>query len=112
MMMRRHIFVLALAFVVGIPSLATARTPRGRHISGIVQKTNVQMREAEILQTDTGVPLSFVWNNLATFVANMQVVDAAILKRGAKVEVIYHQPFFSRAYVSKVTLLAASVRVP
>lgn len=112
MTIRRHIFALVLAVVVGIPTLAVARPHPGRHIIGIVQNTNVQRREAEMLQTDTGVPLSFVWNNRTTFVANMQVADAAILKRGAKVEVSYHQPLFGRPYVSKVTLLATSNRVP
>lgn len=105
-------FALALAVVVCIPSLATARTHTGSHITGIVQKTNVQVREAEILRTDTGVRLSFVWNNQTTFVANTQLVNAAILKRGAKVEVIYHQPFFGRPFVTRVTLLSASDRFP
>lgn len=112
MMMRHPIFALALAVVVSLPTLAAARPHPGRHITGIVQNTNVQMREAEILQTNTGVPLSFVWNNRTKFVANMQVVNAAILKRGAKVEVSYHQPLFGRPYVSKVTLLSASDPVP
>ena len=95
---RRLLFALVLALIVGIPTLAVARTPTGRHISGIVQKTNGQTRETEILRTDTGLPLSFVWNNRTTFVANMQVVDAAILKSGARVEVILHQPFFWPAF--------------
>ncbi len=105
MMIRRHIFALALAVVVGIPTLATAKNPTGRHISGIVQKMNIQAREAEIVRTDTGRPLSFVWNNQTKFVANMQFVSAAILQQGAKVEVIYHRPFFGRPFVTKVTLL-------
>lgn len=108
MMIGRHIFAFALAVVVRVPTLATARTHLGRHIIGIVQNTNVQMHEAEILQTDTGVPLGFIWNNRTTFVANMQVADAAILKRGAKIEVSYHQPLFGRPYVTKVTLLSNS----
>jgi hypothetical protein len=105
MMIRRHIFAFALAVVVGIPSLAEAKSPTGRHISGIVQKTNGQTREVEFLRTDTGRPLSFVWNNRTKFVANMQFVSAAILQPGVKVEVIYHRPFFGRPFVTKVTLL-------
>lgn len=104
--------IIALALAVSIPTLAVARTHMGRHITGIVQKSNVQTREVEILRADTGTTLSFVWNNRTTFVANMQVVDPTILKRGAKVEVIYHQPFFDQAFVSKVTLLPAPASVP
>lgn len=105
MMIRRHIFALALAIVVGIPTLAAARPPMGRHISGVVQMTKGQTREAEIVRTDTGVTLSFVWNNRTKFVANTHFVSAAILQQGDKVEVIYHRPFFGRPFVTKVTLL-------
>ena len=108
----RLYLALVLAVVVGIPTPATARAPRGRPISGIVQKTHAPTREAEIVRTDTGAPLSFVWIGRTLFVANVQVVDAAILEPGAKVEVIYHQPFFSRPFVTKVTLLSASDRAP
>lgn len=111
-MIRRHIFALALAVVVGMPTLATARTPRGRPITGIVQETNGQTREVEMRRTDTGATLSFVWSNRTIFVANRQVVDAAILKQGARVEVIYHRPFFGRPFVTKITLLSASANVP
>lgn len=111
-MIRRHIFALALAVVVGIPTLATARTPTGRHVTGIVQKTNIQAREAEILRTDTGGTLNFVWKNRTKFVANMQFVSAAILQQGDKVEVIYHRPFFGRPFVTKVTLLPATKHIP
>ena len=83
----------------------------GHRISTIVQQTNGPAREAEILRTDTGEPISFVWINGTTFVANMQMANAAILTHGAKVEVIYHQPFFGRPFVTKVTLLAATDRV-
>jgi hypothetical protein len=108
---RHLIFALALAIVVGIPTLAAPRTHRDRQIIGIVQTTNVQVRETDILQADTGVPLSSVWNNRTTFVANMQVTDTSILKSGVKVEVSYHQAFFVRPYVSKIALLATSNRV-
>ena len=108
----RFFFALILAVVVGIPVPAAARAPRGRPISGIVQKTNARTREAEILRTDTGAPLRFVWISRTIFVANVQIVDAAILEPGAKVEVIYHQPFFGRPFVTKVTLLSASDRAP
>ena len=112
MMMRPPLFALALAAVVSIPTPATARPPTGRRISGIVQMTNPQSRATEILRTDAGVPLSFVWVNRTTFAANMELVNATIIEQRAKVEVIYHQPFFGRPFVTKVALLAASDRVP
>lgn len=112
MTIRRHIFALALAIVVSVPSLATARTPTGRHITGVIQMTNGQTREVEILRTDTGETLSFVWNNRTKFVANMQFVSAAIFQPRDKVEVIYHRPFFGRPFVTKVTLLSASEHIP
>ena len=112
MKIHRLLFALALAGIVGIPTPAAARTPRGRPISGIGQKTNEPTREAEILRADTGEPISFVWINRTTFMANLQTVNAAILKQGAGVEVIYHQPFFGRPFVTKVTLLSASECAP
>lgn len=112
MTLRRHIFALALAAVLGIPSLAMAKTPTGRHISGIVQRTDGQTREVELLRTDTDRLLSFVWSNRTKFVANRQFVSAAILQQGAKVEVIYHRPFFGRPFVTKVTLLTTSTTPP
>lgn len=112
MTIHRRLFALALAIVAGIPTPAAARAPRGRTISGIVQKTNELTREAEIVCTDTGTLLSFVWIRRTIFVANVQVVDAAILDPGAKVEVTYHQPFFGRPFVTKVTLLSASACAP
>ena len=112
MMTPRLLVALALAVVVSTPTPATARNPTGRRISGIVQKTNHQVREAEILLTDRVGTLSFVWNTRTEFVANMQLVNSTILKQGAKVEVRYHRPLFGRPFVSRVTLLSASNRVP
>jgi hypothetical protein len=39
-------------------------------------------------------------------------VNAAILKQGTRVEVIYHHPLFGRPFVTKVTLLSASNPAP
>lgn len=110
--MHRLLFTLVLALAVGIPTPAMARPPMGRRISGIVQKTNAQTRETEILRTDNGEPLGFVWISRTIFLANAQVVNAAILEPGAKVEVIYRQPFLGRPFVTKVTFLSASDRTP
>ena len=112
MMTPRLLFALALAVVVCAATPATAKTPRGRRISGIVQKTNWQAREAEILRTDRIGALSFVWNTRTTFVANMQLANSTILKQGARVKVSYHRPLFGRPFVSRVMLLSVSNRVP
>ncbi len=110
MMTHRLLFALALAVVVGIPAPVAARAPRRRPIAGIVQKTNELTREVEIVRIDTGTPLSFIWISRTVFIAKTQVVDAAILDPAAKVEVICHQPFFGRPFVTKVTLLSAPDR--
>lgn len=105
MIMHRLLFALALAILASIPTSATAMPRTGHRITGIVQKTNWQGRESEILRTDARGPLIFVWMDRTTFVANRQGVNAAILKPGAKVEVTYHHPLFGRPYVTRVTLL-------
>ena len=111
MIMHRLLFALAFAVVVSIPTPAAAMPRTGRRITGIVQKTNWQGRESEILRTDARGPLIFVWIAPTAFVANRQWVNAAILKPGARVEVTYHHPLFGRPYVTRVTLLSASDRV-
>jgi len=107
----RLLFALALAAILSVPTPAAARAPRGRPISGIVQKKNEVTREFEIERSDTGTPLSFVWISRTIFVADRQLVNAALLEPGARIEVICHRPFFDRPFVTKVTVLAAAERV-
>ena len=110
--MRHLMFDLALAVVVSIPTPAAAMPRTGRRITGVVQKTNWQAREVAIMRTDTSEPLSFVWIDRTIFVANRQLVNAAVLEPGNKVAVIYHQPFFGRPYVTKVTVNSSTAERP
>lgn len=104
-MCNRH-SVLMLAFVVSLMTSATALPLSGRYVTGIVKKVDLQARQAQILPLEKAEPLGFTWNPRTVFSAKKQPADAGIVKRGAKVKVIYHQPFFGPAYVSRVTLLA------
>lgn len=61
-----------------------------------------------MLREDKEASIKFVWNGLTSFFANSQSSDAAILKNGAHVEVIYHAPFFGKPLVTKVTLLPSA----
>ena len=97
--------VLVFACLACLPTPAVAATSPVRHLSGTIQKVDTQVRELEIRPDDKGPDLTFVWGRLTTFVANGQIADAAILKRGSRVEVRYHRPFFGKPSLTKVTLL-------
>ena len=112
MTIRSHTFALTLAIVASIPTWASASTPLGRHIFGIVQRINIEERKIELLRTDTGETLSFIWNNGTSFGTKIHSVKAAIIQEGAKVEVVYRRPFFGPAFITKVTLLSVSEGVP
>ena len=106
------LLALTLALVVSIPTPTAARSSRGRYITGIVQKTNAWGREAQIMRTDIGTRLGFIWIGRTIFVRNGRLVNAAFIEPGATVKIIYHQPFFGRPFVTKVTLLSALDRAP
>ena len=64
-------------------------------------------QEVELLREDDGKPVTFLWNKLTTFVTGESMADAAILRKGARVEVNLHTPLFGKPFVTKVTLLPA-----
>ena len=96
---------LLFVFLANFATPAAARTPRGTRITGIIKKVDAPTQEVEMLREDKGTLIKFVWNRFTSFFANSQSSDAAILKKGARVEVIYHAPFFGKPLVTKVTLL-------
>jgi Cu/Ag efflux protein CusF len=102
--------LIAFCFTLLTATPAAAKSPRGTHITGTIQKVDASTREVELLQEDTRTPITFVWNRLTTFVTGTSMADAAILKKGARVEIILHRPFFGKPFVAKVTLLPATVR--
>ena len=99
------LLVPLLAFFASITAPASAITPHGRQITGTIRKVDAPAREVEMLREDKGTLLNFVWNKYTTFIANAQFADAGILKKGARVEVNSHTPFFGKPFVTKVTLL-------
>ena len=105
------LIAILLVFLANIATPAAAITPRGRTITGTIQKVDAQTQEVEMLQADKGTVIMFVWNKRTTFVANAQIAEATILKKGAHVEVSYHEPLFGKAFVMKVTLLSAASRI-
>ena len=101
------LIALVLAFLLSSAPPAAARNP-GTRITGTIQKVDAQTHEVEMLREDKGTLIKFVWNKLTSFFADAQLTDAAILKKGAHVEVAYHEPLFGKPLVTKVTLLPAS----
>lgn len=99
------LIVLLLTFVVSIAQTATALTPRGRPITGTIQKLDALSHEVEMLREDKGTVITFTLSKRTSFVANAQMTDATILKPGAHVVVSHHVPFFGRPFVTRVTLL-------
>jgi hypothetical protein len=97
------VFVAATLMSVAPPSLGTPI--RGQRLVGIIQKVNAQTREAELLELGEAKSLRFTWDKQTRFVANQRFVDAAILRAGARVEVVSIHLFFASRYATKVTLL-------
>ena len=105
--MKTHTKLIAIVFasLANFATPASARSPQGRHITGIIRKVDASAREVEMLRENDRTPITFVWNRFTTFVAATSMADAAILKKGARVEVVRHTPFFGKPFVTKVTLL-------
>ena len=99
------LIALMFAALANFATPAAAITPQGRHITGTIQTVDASAREAQMLPQDNATPVTFVWNKLTTFVTAASMADATILKKGARVEVILHRPFFGKPFVAKVTLL-------
>ena len=99
------LFALLFVFLASFATPAAATTPQGHRITGTIQKVDASAREVEMLREDTRTPIAFLWNRGTTFVTGTGMADAAILKKGARVEVIRHAPFFGKPFVTKVTLL-------
>lgn len=99
------LIALVLSFLLSLATPAAAITPHGRLITGTIKKVDTAAREVEMLREDNGTLKTFVWNRYTNFIANAQFADASILKKGARVEVNCHTPFFGKPFVTKVTLL-------
>lgn len=96
---------LSFTLLLNLVTPASAVSSHGRRITGTIQMVDAQSQEVAMLREDKGIVIKFVWNKRTTFVASSQIADASILKRGARIEVIRHEPFFGKPFVTKVTLL-------
>lgn len=96
--------ILVFAFLANFATPASAASARGRTVTGTITKVDAAARDVELRVEDTGAPVMFTWNRHTSFIANGQFTDAAILKKGARIEVIRHTPFFGKPFVTKVTL--------
>ena len=105
--MKTHLKLIALLFVLlaNLVTPAEAITAHGRRILGIIEKVNAQSHEIEMQRADDGTRIKFIWNKQTDFIAYAQFTDATSLKKGARVEVIRHAPFFGSPFVTKATLL-------
>jgi hypothetical protein len=99
-----------LVLMLGITLPASALTPRGHPIQGVIQKVNPQTQEVEMCRDDKGTIITFVTVKRTTFIANGNIVDAAILKPGVHVEVSHHVPFFGKPFVTRVALMPAPTK--
>ena len=100
------LIALLLTFFVSIAQPAAALTPRGRPITGTIQKVDLLTHEVAMLREDKGTVITFVWTKRTSFVASGMMTDAVILKKGAHVVVSHHVPFFGKPFVTRVTLIS------
>jgi hypothetical protein len=102
------LIAILFAVLASFVTPAIARAPQGRHITGTIRKVDATAKEVEMLREDKGTVIKFVWNKQTDFIVAGQFADPAILTKGARVEVIHHEPFFGSPFVRKVTLLSTS----
>lgn len=96
---------LLFAFLASFATPASARTHPGTHLTGTILKVDAGMQEVEMQGEDNGTLIKFTWSSRTAFFANGQAADAAIVKKGARVDVIYHMPFFGKPWVAKIVVL-------
>ena len=108
--MRTPTLLTALLFtsLVNLVMPAAATTPKGTRIIGTIQTVDAKAEVVKMQREEKSALLEFTWSNRTIFIANGKITDAAILKKGARVEVICHFPFFGKPDVTKVTLLPAA----
>lgn len=79
-----------------------AATPRAREWCGIVEGINYDEQTLTIRSSKKGNALQVLWKKDTRFVRDGKFEPAGALKKGAKVCVYYHSPFFGRPFATKV----------
>jgi hypothetical protein len=95
---------LVSALLACFATSASALPTAGRRLSGTIRNVETRVREAEMRRADNDAVIAFRWNKHTLFVANGKIADPAIVRTGANVNVIYHEPFFGKPFVSRVKL--------
>ncbi len=91
--------VFIVAAMLSVAGTSHALPPRGSHLEGVVTALDMKARRASLV-TDAGRAVSFTWNRRTRF------VTASPLRKGARVAIVYHQPFFGEPFVSRVSVAA------
>lgn len=102
------LIALLLGFQASFAGPVAAMPNVGRSITGTIQKVDAQAQETQMVRDDKGTLITFVWVRRTTFVANDRFTGAAILRKGARVEVRYRVPVFGKPFVTRVKLLPAT----
>ena len=100
----RLFVALLLAASIAGSCEAIAITPRGRDAAGVVQHLDENAKTFQLRRSEDAKLMTLSWNSRTRFIQGAQFVDAAKLREGAPVSVIYHTPFFGKPFVAKVVL--------
>ena len=103
----RILLATLLTFLLSLAPPAAALPHTGNTITGTIQKVDARKQEVQLLREDKGTLLKFIWNKDTTFAVGTRAADSAILKKGTRVVVDCHIPFFGPPVGAKVTLLPA-----
>lgn len=96
--------ILMVAILAATAPFAAALPNTGRRITGTIENVDAQAKEVTLRPASKGSAISFVWNKRTIFSTSTRPADASILKKGRRVDTIYHTPFFGKPYVSRVML--------
>ena len=97
---------LAASIVGSSDALALPRP--GRDAAGIVERLDENAKTFQLRRSKDAPPMTLSWNSRTRFIEGAQFVEAAKLREGTPIRVIYHSPFFGKQFVTKVVLGGAA----
>ena len=110
-MKKSRLFVaLFLAASIAGSSDALALPRLGRDAAGVVERLDGSAKTFQLRRSKDAPTMMLSWNSRTRFIEGAQFVDAAKLREGASVSVIYHSPFFGERFVTKIVLGGAAAR--
>ncbi len=99
--------LLLAASIVG-SSKAFALPRLGRDSAGIVERLDGSAKTFQLRRPKNAPSMTLSWNSRTRFIEGAQFVDAAKLREGVPVSVIYRSPFFGKPFVTKVVFGGAA----